>query len=265
MVKLSDFVGEIIKSLASARSYADYSAVSTSEIYNSDPFLKELPIPHYIIEEAEIDVPVMVMGISPQSESYENNKEQIKKSLSDSLPNILLESYKWNLINKRIKKQQEAVEKQEFVSYAIAKTTIEKFKENIDGVVKVVTDRFVANLDLYNYEVLKLLELVENLKKELKFALKKEKNKLSEEMNPFVSDEAIVNTINYVSNIMFYNFSKIIRSDSSVLIDVNTSRMEEYVQENSLMHIKIKVREQDLKLVVEEDEKSEFKRYLSLT
>lgn len=272
MAKLSDFLGEIIKSLATARSYADYSAVATSEIYNSDPFLKELPVPHYLIEEAEIDVPVMVMDISSQQENYEKNKENIKTTLREALPNILLESYKWNLINKRIKAQQELLkkqshtgEKQEYVSYSIAKDTLDKYNESISKVVEVVCTRFNSNLDLYNYEVLKLLELVETLKKELKWALRKEKDKFSEEINPFTHSDSIDNTINYVSNILFYNFMKIIKSDSAVMIDVNTSRMEEYVQEHSLMHIKIKVKEQDFKLVVEENNTKEPKRYLSLT
>lgn len=274
MTKLSDFLGEIIKSLATARTYADYSAVATSEIYNSDPFLKELPIPHYLIEEAEIDVPVMVMDVFSQSENQKENKEKIKEVLNNSLKKILLESYKWNLINKRkrdfdenSKNQTSSDEKHEFVYYSIAKTTIEKYNQSIDKVCEVVINRFNSNLDLYNYDVVKLLEIVETLKKELKIALTREKQKMPEELNPFTSDDSVDNLVNYVSNIMFYNFIKILKSDSAIQVDVNTSRMEEYVQENSLMHIKIKVKEQDFKLVVEEknSKSKEPKRYLSLT
>lgn len=274
MAKLSDFIGEIIKSLATARTYADYSAVATSEIYNSDPFLKELPVPHYLIEEAEIDVPVMVMDVFSQSENQRENKEKIKEELNKSLKKILLENYKWNLINKRkkvfeseMKNKEDNTLNQEFVYYNIAKTTIEKYNQSVDKVCEIVTSRFNANVDLYNYEVIKLLEIVETLKKELKTALTKEKNKMPEDINPFTLEDSIDNSVNYVANIMFYNFMKIMKSDSAIQVDVNTSRMEGYVQENSLMHIKIKVKEQDFKLVVEEKDSNskEPKRYLSLT
>ena len=48
-------------------------------------------------------------------------------------------------------------------------------------------------------------------------------------------------------------------------MDINTVKMNEYATQDCLMHIKLKIKEQDLTLQVEEDEKGKEKRYLSLT
>lgn len=74
------------------------------------------------------------------------------------------------------------------------------------------------------------------------------------------------NSIAYVCNIVFFNFMKIMQSDSGVHIDVATTKMNEYRQKDCLMHSKLKVTEQDLNLVVEKvPESDKEKRYLSLT
>ena len=271
MVKLSDFVGELIKGLASARTYADYGAAATSEVYSADPFIKNLPVPHYVIDEAEIEVPVMVIGVSTQSEDYDSKKQLFNDVLAAQLPATLLETYKWNFINGRIARQEKqsgaTKDPTDYKNYEFPARTIDEFNTNIAEVTGAVTKRFAANLELYNYAVLKLLELTETLGKELKYALNRavKKFKSKSEINPFLTKEAVTNAIDYVSNIMFFHFMKIMQSDSSVQVDVNTSRMEEYAQRDCLMHIKIKVREQDLNLVVEEEENGRKKRYLSLS
>lgn len=177
MVKLSDFVGEIIKDLASARTYADYSAAAASEVYHADPFIKNLPVPHYIIDEAEIDVPVIVIGISTQSEDYSNKKELLNNVVKNDLAAVLLETFKWNYINERIKQQDKTKtdEKKPNVDYRndfeFSADMLSAFNACIKEIAAAVTKKFAANLELYNYAVLKLLEITESFSKELKYAL----------------------------------------------------------------------------------------------
>lgn len=281
MVKLSDFIGEIIKDLASARTYADYSAAAAGEVYHADPFIKNLPIPHYIIDEAEIDVPVVVIGVSTQSEDYSNKKELLNNVLKAELGAVLLETFKWNYIHERIKLQDKNKDKPDnskkpFVDYKnnfeFSSDILAAFNDCIKEIVVTVTKKFAANLELYNYAVLKLLEITESFGKELKYAINHSIRMFSSanykkgDYNPFLTKESVNNAIAYVSNIVFFNFMKIMQSDSSVHIDVATTKMNEYQQKDCLMHIKLKVKEQDLNLVVEKAPDSDKeKRYLSLT
>lgn len=50
MIELSAFIGQILSDVAGARTRADSYAASVSELYHADPFVKNLPVPHYIIE-----------------------------------------------------------------------------------------------------------------------------------------------------------------------------------------------------------------------
>ncbi len=70
MVELSTFIGQIISDIATARTNADAYAASTSELYHADPFVKNMPMPHYIIETAEVDVPVIVVAINKSSYEF---------------------------------------------------------------------------------------------------------------------------------------------------------------------------------------------------
>jgi hypothetical protein len=63
MVKLSEFIGEMVSDISEARKLADSNSVALSQSYHADPFLKGMPIPHYTIEEAEVKFPLSVMGV----------------------------------------------------------------------------------------------------------------------------------------------------------------------------------------------------------
>lgn len=51
----------------------------------------------------------------------------------------------------------------------------------------------------------------------------------------------------------------------AVQVDIDTVQMNEYATRDCLMHIKLKVKEQDLSLMVEEDAKGKERRFLSLS
>ena len=64
---------------------------------------------------------------------------------------------------------------------------------------------------------------------------------------------------------MFFEFKNIMRSSAAVQVDIDTVQMNEYATRDRLMHIKLKVKEQDLSLMVEEDAKGKERRFLSLS
>ncbi len=287
MVSLSVFVGQLISDIANARTYADYSAASVSEQYHADPFVKTLPIPHYIIDEAEIEVPVMVVGITKSSEEFVKQKETLLKSISEKLPIHLLRGYKFNFVREREKVQEENESKEkseEIIRNEAGKETNNRLKKkfNIEKYefsemildaftesAKNITEKMLKNIETYmenyNYEILKILDLTDDFKKQLLREMWKDVRTYSEDDRPYYSEEAIKKSTDFIGSLMFFEFKKIMYSNAGVNIDIQTTQMNEYATKDCLMHIKMKIKEQDLNLVVEEGANGKEKRYLSLT
>lgn len=286
MATLSEFIGEIINDISKARSYGDYASASLSEQYYADPFVKNLPIPHYTIDEAEIEVPVMVMGINTANEHYQQAKGQLIDIVKQKLPLLIVQSYKFNFVQEREDRQQkenkekaaeDSLNKETGGSRRAAREAVENFEfpaellELFAESAKKITERMTSNLEKYlsqyNYEILKLLELSENFSKELMRAITRDNRGYKKEQSPYLSENTINRSSNYMGNIMFFEFKNIMHSDSGVIVDVITSKMSGYTpgsEKDCLMRIKIKIKEQDLNLVVEDRDGKE-KRYLSLT
>lgn len=285
MVELSTFIGQIVSDLASARTNADYYAAGISEQYHADPFVKNLPIPHYMIEEAEIEVPVMVVGISKNSELFENEKTELLEIIKTKLPILLLRSYKFNYVREREQARDKDNEKKKADNKLLAESNksvdsnrnridITKFDfsdeviEEFNASVEKLTGRLIENttsyMDNYNYEIIKILDMSDDFTARLQREIKADMRGYKKENRPYLSDETISRAANYVGNLMFFEFKKILRSTAAVQVDVNTVQMNEYASRDCLMHIKLKLKEQDLTLMVEAGENKE-KRYLSLT
>lgn len=285
MVELSTFIGQIVSDLASARTNADYYAAGISEQYHADPFVKNLPIPHYMIEEAEIEVPVMVVGISKNSELFENEKTELLEIIKSKLPILLLRSYKFNYVREREQARDKDNEKKKADNKLLAESNksvdsnrnridITKFDfsdeviEEFNASVEKLTGRLIENttsyMDNYNYEIIKILDMSDDFTARLQREIKADMRGYKKENRPYLSDETISRAANYVGNLMFFEFKKILRSTAAVQVDVNTVQMNEYASRDCLMHIKLKLKEQDLTLMVEAGENKE-KRYLSLT
>ncbi|MDR3216709.1 MAG: hypothetical protein LBT55_04765 [Clostridiaceae bacterium] len=287
MVSLSTFIGQLIADIANARTNADYSAASVSEQYHADPFVKTLPIPHYIIDEAEIEVPVMVVGISKQSEQFVKQKEQLSVVIKERLPILLLRGYKFNYIREREEVQRQEDDKRrsedairaeagkdapgrqkkriDISKYEFSNTLLDEFAES----ARKITDKMVEHtgqyIEGYNYEILKLLDMAEDFSKQLIREMRTDIRSYAEEMKPYYSEESIKRSADYMGNLMFFEFKKIMKSAAGVNVDIKTVQMNEYATKDCLMHIKLKIKEQDLNLVVEDGGDGKEKRYLSLT
>lgn len=286
MVELSTFIGQIISDVATARTNADAYAASTSELYHADPFVKNLPIPHYIIESAEVDVPVMVVGITKSSDEFEGQKEELFSVIKTKLPVLLVRNYKFSYVKSReAEKQKEAEEsrsrekmrmetsggeekKKSFTSvftFDFTEEQLSEFASSANSVTEKMLMSIENYLDTYNYDLIKILDLSDEFIRCLERELRNDASTYKKEMRPYADDEAVVSAAKYVGNLMFFEFKKIMRSNAAVQIDVNTVQMNEYATKDCLMHIRLKVKEQDLSLVVEEGENGREKRYLSLS
>lgn len=288
MVELSTFIGQIISDVANARKQADTYAASVSELYHADPFVKNLPVPHYTIESAEIDVPVMVVGIAKSSDEFAGQLERLFAAIKEKLPVMLMRNYKFSYIRAReTEKEKEAEQSSSreklrrektgdaesgkrrnlFAEYEAQFTPelLEEFENSARSVTAKVLEAITSYLDTYNYDLVKILDLTDEFIRYLKREIRRDVSGYQRENCPYLDDAAISSAAQYIGNLMFFEFKKIMRSSAAVQIDANTVQMNEYATRDCLMHIKLKVREQDLSLMVEEDEKGRERRFLSLS
>ncbi|MDE5766450.1 MAG: hypothetical protein K2I17_04720 [Clostridia bacterium] len=286
MVELSTFIGQIISDVATARTNADAYAASTSELYHADPFVKNMPIPHYIIESAEVDVPVMIVGITKNSDEFEGQKEQLFNVIRTKLPVLLVRNYKYSYVKsreaERAKEAEESrsreqmrvetnggEEKKKSSTSAYTASFTDAQLEEFALSAKEITEKMIADiksyLDTYNYDLVKILDLSDEFIRCLEREIRRDVSTYKKETCPFGDNDAVISAAKYVGNLMFFEFKKIMRSNAAVQVDVNTVQMNEYATKDCLMHIKLKVKEQDLSLIVEEGENGREKRYLSLS
>ena len=288
MTMLSEFIGELIGDIGKARSYADHSAAVLAEEYFSDPFIKNLPIPHYTIDEAEIDVPVIVVGLRSDSQNLQACKKNIVDIITEKMPDLLMKSFKWDYRNEKKSRDINEVSSATYepLKEDAAKTTNIDFKMGTIDEMKIpedVKEQFANAIDFivirlayhiekyiesYNFHIIKLLDLTDEFANYLSYIIKKVKADDRLANIPFyVKDIKIDYSVKYMGNIMFFEFKKIIKSDSNVEVDVSTVKMNEYSSKlDCLMHIKLKIREQDFNLLTEEDKsKKKTIRYLTLT
>lgn len=284
MVTLTEFIGEVLDNVSKARSYSDYASAALSEQYFADPFIKNLPIPHYTIDEAEIEVPVIVVGIKTDSEQFEAQKSAITDIAAQKLPALLLHTFKTNFdIENEIKKQKKQQENKATIllgAEAETNTVTVESNEDTAEMPDSVLDYFISlaeelsvkmvkkvkkNLNNYNYQLIKLLDLTDDFNKDLLKILSKKIASFPNEAMPQSKDAYLKKCVDAISGKMFFEFKKIMQTDGGVQVDVSTTQMNEFSAKfDCLMHIKLKIREQDLNLLTENKDNKE-KRFLSLT
>lgn len=206
MVELSTFIGQIISDVATARTNADSYAASTSELYHADPFVKNLPIPHYIIESAEIDVPVMVVGINKSSDEFEGQKEELFGVIRSKLPVLLIRNYKYSYAKSKEAEKEKAAqdsrsrekmrietngaEEKKKTSPPVSATEYsEEQLEEFAASANSITEKMVAAvknyLDTYNYDLVKILDLSDEFARCLKREIKRDVSTYKKEACPY--------------------------------------------------------------------------------
>lgn len=64
MPSLGEFLGALLSDAAQARIRADVETVRLAEVYNQDPYLRNLPVPRFRLPEITVDVPMLIVDVA---------------------------------------------------------------------------------------------------------------------------------------------------------------------------------------------------------
>ncbi len=282
MITFGEFAGLLMTDFLQARKIADAYSAALSEEYHVNPILSGMPVPHYTIDEAEIDVPVKVMGIR----RTEVTKETIKKILQKierSLPTLLYR----NIKNSYYEKQERNVwlkngtveAEQVGVSFKFdqeqgERASVIRLSENpqLKACYKSSTASICTLMNTYMHTYaeenhvaeMKLLDFTDAFVSTLKSVCKQEFGAYPDEQTPFIDKTALKKMCQIIGSTMFLEFKEVFEQKDGVLVLPESSKMESCAPEQ-LMRVKIKIKEQDVSFVVDQDEASgETKRFLTL-
>ncbi|MBR1423894.1 MAG: hypothetical protein IJ571_10725 [Ruminococcus sp.] len=274
MVRLSEFIGELVSDISEARRFADQNSAYLSQSYHADPFLNGMPVPHYTIEEAELKFPVSVLNVISENRSREFYSTLIVSAVKLKLPRILgarladmyLKMKKRELTDHLKEKQAES---DEAADRSLSENLItisdelrDKYIESAKRITESVSETMSAFLRAANFEVIKLLDIKDEFVRQLKLSLRDELSSYSEEFQPITED-----TLNEFSaeigTAMFFEFKQMSETDRGVFIEAKTGKMNEYGNKDNQMYITLKIKEQDLDLIVD-DLNGDKQRFLSL-
>ena len=104
MITFGEFAGTLITDFLQARKIADAYSAALSEEYYVNPVLRGMPVPHYTVDEAEIDVPMKIMGVR-RAEITKEDLRNILVKIEQKLPVLLYR----NIKNSYYEKQENIV------------------------------------------------------------------------------------------------------------------------------------------------------------
>lgn len=279
MVKLSEFVGEVVSELAQARQAADSASVQLSQIYHADSLLKEMPVPHYTIDEAEISFPLSIVSVL--SGADDNLEKSILSAIKLKLPTVLYQAMKQCYLDKKrakhMKQQEENEAKQNTTTEAAETTPADDYVVEIEkGIEKLygqIANRISYNigekmkeyLSAANMSLIKPLDIKDVFMDYLQKEYVIEFSNQNTAKQPAADNDALAAMIKTVGTNIFFEFIDL-ANERGILVDACTGRLSEYSTRDNIMNIKLKVKEQDLDfVVVGEDKNGNPKRFLSLS
>ncbi|MBD5141828.1 MAG: hypothetical protein HDT25_10550 [Ruminococcus sp.] len=283
MVKLSEFIGEMVSDISDARRIADSNSIAMSQSYHADPFLKGMPVPHYTIQEAEIKVPVSVNKVTSNLQNNDLLQPIILSTIKLKLPQLLTNKFINFYIRRMEKEQQKAKEEQEIqeavneltgsdndkkiaANKTAFKNILPDFRISFNNASNKITKNLAEYMKEYlnssNFEFVKLLDIKDKLVELLTCFITDEFSNHSGDNIPY-SEEDLPLLAEETGREMFFEFKQRSESEKGLFIEPNTSKLNEYVQKDNLLFMTIKIREQDLDIVVEEGVDGE-QRFLSL-
>lgn len=278
MVKLSEFVGEVVSELSAARQIADMASVQLSQTYHADSFLKEMPVPHYTIDEAEITFPLSVVKML--SDNSENMEQEIIKAIKLKLPGILFQAFKdayRERIQQELRKKQEEKQAKDNITantnqsptddilVEVDEQLIKEYNKASNRISIRMEDKMKTYLASSNLNIVKPLDVKDAFMDLLQKEYVSEFSDYEKEQQPVADNEGLSTLVQSVGTSIFFEFAKA-TSDSCILVDPSTGKLAEYMSKDNMLTIKMKVREQDLDFVVAgEDENGNAKRFLSLS
>lgn len=283
MIKLCDYIGGLLADVSEARQIADRNSVMLSQSYHADEFMKGMPVPHYTIDEAEINVPVMVLGVQPDSGQYAALEEGIANVIRLKLPELLyvvLKNYYIESQKRRKQTNLQEMRAKEFqnpngMSSGAAANNPSEEGEKIPSFLKSryrqsvenITAQFDGPMEHFlrtaNFEVVKLLDVKDYFCELLNNFILQEFSGYESACLPWQDERQLKRLCDEVGTRIFFEFKRVAQNSRGVMIEPATGKMNEYGSQDCLTYIRLKVREQDVDCIVESDEKG-GRRFLSL-
>lgn len=284
MITLGELLGELVSELAEARQIADALSVTMSQNYHADNFLKSMPVPHYTIDEAEITLPLSVGGIRETGTDPVAWSKKVQKAVSLKLPVLLLQQFSEAYLKKqdslREKEEEESIARsmltepsgdsakllknQKPEAQELPKELQQQYKNLAMKISELVTKDVKAYLKVANLQTLKIIDLRDRLQTSLKKHAQETFANLDAEKKPVDKEEALWRMVRLVGKQMLLEFCQDMEYDRGILVEPCTGKINNYTRDGQLLTIKLKVKEQDLDLVVGNGENG-TERFLSLS
>ena len=281
MVMLSDFIGELVSDISDARQIADSNSVALSQSYHADPFLKGMPVPHYTIEEAEVKFPVSVISVLSDNNGKSVMGALVLNAIKLKLPNILNNQFINSYISKR--KSELKAETQSKQAAATTFNTVmdtssapleensivlsdelrKKYAECSNRITNAISGPMQKFLSVANFDVIKLLDVKDAFVTNLKPVIRNEFASYPAESQP-VNEDGLDELAAEVGKTMFFEFKQMFQKQKGVFIEPKTGKMNEYGNGENQMYVTLKIKEQDLDLIVEDGNGKSVQRFLSL-
>lgn len=280
MVKLSEFIGEVVSDISDARKIADSNSAALSQLYHADPFLKGMPVPHYTIQEAEIKVPVSVNKAVSNKQNNDFLVTLILSTIKLRLPQMLTNKLMDCFIRKREKELydqelEKAADASSDVQVSDIKMPLKNLDENTRNDLRLtyadksneITNCLAENMKEYlksaNLDIIKLLDIRDKQNDLLTRIITEELADLSEKKSPVSADD-LPSLVAEIGTEMFFEFTQKSESNKGIFIDPSTGKINEYVAKDNLMFLTLKVKEQDLDVIIEDGGDAGTQRFLSL-
>lgn len=283
MITFGEFAGLLISDFLQARKIADAYSAALSEEYYVNPILRGLPVPHYTVDEAEIEVPMKIMGIK----KVEFTKEDIKKILvkiETTLPTLLYRNIKNSYYEKQenivflkngavepeqvgvvVKFNEEKTEKARIIHLSEIPELKACYKSSTASICTQMNTYMNTYIEENTIKEMKILDFTDAFISTLKSVCKQEFSNYPDDQTPFINKEALKKMCQTIGSTMFFEFKEIFEQKEGVLVLPETGNLESSCTPEQLMKVKIKLKEQDVSFVVDKDESSgETKRFLTL-
>lgn len=276
---LGEFTGLLLTDFLEARRQADALAAAMSEDYHIDPLMNGIPVPHYTIEEAEIDVPVQIVGVR-RTAPDDMLIERLLLTLQQSLPTYLYRSIKNAYYDKQAQLVQQAggqpdpntIGKAEAQDGAPRVVHLSEIPER-KACYKASTACICTLMDTYmrtylqenNPDSLQLMDFIDAFQAVLYRVSKEEFGTYSETETPYIDKQALKTQCAWVSRKMLLEFKLLFQQSEGLLIEPQTGKMNNGIHPDYIMRVHLKLREQDLDFIVDHnDATGESRRFLSL-
>ncbi len=298
MIKFSELIGALVSDVSNARKIADSTSVALSQSYHADPFLKGMPVPHYTIDEAEIKVPVSISGVFSNNKDKTLKKSHILSAIKLKLPQLLNDQ----LISYYIEKCKQANEDKEEILQSkividIDGTTVsndnktdeesidvdtqdnvevnaefttdvridlkEKYAKSAQTISNSIHNLMSSFLNSANFEIIKLLDIKDKFESLLVPLTTNEFSSYDFSDQP-LSEDTYNKFANEIGTSIFFEFQQFCENYRGVFIEENTGKLNEYSSKDNLMYVTLKIKEQDLDIIVEDVDGSGNQKFLSI-